>query len=143
MISAQANGYAGTVSVSTDYGSTWTQKLASDPNGSTWEDVKVSDDGSKIILAYTSGLAISSDRGDNWTYITDKKGPVALSSDGSVILASTLASDWKTYLSTRRSTTTVGASYAAIGEEGSSIDLVYLGNDSWAVTNSAGGVTYY
>jgi hypothetical protein len=90
-----------------------------------------------------TGVWISSDLGINWSYLSNIHGPVTLSADGGTILASVGLPDGSFgQVSVRRLGSSPGAQYAAIGEEGSSIQLVYVGDDTWAVISSSGGVVF-
>jgi hypothetical protein len=131
------------ISISNDGGATWTPRHTLNTPGRYFSQAKINYDGSKIAVYDGKGVWISSDLGINWSYLSNIHGPVTLSADGGTILASVGLPDGSFgQVSVRRLGSSPGAQYAAIGEEGSSIQLVYVGDDTWAVISSSGGVVF-
>lgn len=86
----------GSLFVSTDGGSTWTERMADADR--IWIGTDMTPDGQKIVaLAYNDRIYISNDRGETWTPVAwagfsgIEWESVAISADGNTLIASALA----------------------------------------------------
>ena len=86
-----ANGVTSLLYISTNAGSTW---LSNSTPGSLGESIASSADGNKLaLMADRLGISISTNMGSSWTTTTNTplappQGPVAVSADGSKLIAS-------------------------------------------------------
>lgn len=139
-LSAQS-GSSGYLNLSLDQGATWTALNAA--GSRTWTSTVVSRDGSRLAASWGGGVALSSDGGAHWTEYTDYRAPIGYSGDGAKFFYFSYSGGASNTLMIREQFTTPGSDLLARGEEGASISLTYVGDNTWIVTDSAGLITFY
>jgi hypothetical protein len=128
---------AGQISTSTDFGATWTQRESI----RDWNSVASSGDGSKLVATVAQGqIYTSTDSGVNWTARDSNRNWVfaASSSDGSKLAAIDGGLAGQLYTSALSVVNTPTESTTLTGEQWSSIDLVYVGNNHYVIVGSSG-----
>ncbi|GFO67991.1 hypothetical protein GMLC_15700 [Geomonas limicola] len=126
---------AGDVYTSSDSGVTW----VSHGLVRNWTSLISSSDGMKLAAANGSNIYFSDDGGVTWTaraYSTTMWNTLASSADGLTIVAGQTGG--YLYTSTASLVNTPLPSAALTGEQWSTVDLTYIGNNQYLVTGSSG-----
>ena len=140
----------GTISISTNYGFSWTPTAA--PRES-WSKVICSADGTKLVAASNRGVYTSADSGQSWTSNSVPPGPIACSADATkLILASSYSQYWPSgqiYLSTNSgavwnlSTNSPNMPFwEGVASSADGMKLVAIAYQVPIYTSSDGGVTW-
>jgi len=133
-----AAGGGGQVYTSSDSGVTW---ILSEPNA-YWMAVASSSDGTKLVAAQNfGGVYVSSNSGKNWT-LTSAPGSgwksLSSSSDGTKIVGANSAGEVYTLKITSAKNTTVGLTGSISGGQYDTVELQYIGNNTFDVLSSEG-----
>jgi len=132
--------------LSSDSGVTWTQKLISPSGANTaWASVSMSSDGTRIAAAvstlagtYPGKVLISYDGGNSWTPtgIGTSWSAIVVAGNGSRISAAMYDGVLNKLYSGPISTTTIVDTITGIKD--SAVELVYIGNNQFAMVSSNG-----
>ena len=132
---------SGQLYVSDNFGATWTATGIS----AQWSAVASSGDGSRLAAVInTGGLFVSTDSGATWVqrFSLPSVGwtGVTFSEDGGTLAA--VAGSTRIYVSSQTSTTIGAAGYVS-GTRLSSVELQYIGNDTFMPITSMGRIRFY
>lgn len=125
------------VYTSTDGGVTWMAR----PNSPNVGNIACSADGHKLMVAGSGRIYTSTDGGGEWFPTGESKswGSVAMSANGSRLVAG--VANGYIYLSFATTTADIGGYIT--GEQGSAIELQYVGNGTWQPLSFLGPLTFY
>ena len=137
LVACVGGSSSGQIYTSADSGVTWTPRATNQ----SWWSVASSADGTKLIVCSHPGQIYTSvDSGTTWIARASIQnwGHVACSADGTKLVASIYPGRIFTSSPTSTDSTTAGTAGSVSGGQCDSVDLQYLGNDTFTVIDHEG-----
>ena len=137
----------GGIYTSSNGGASWTQQTGA-PASANWTAIDSSSDGSKLAATVNGGVIYtSSNYGITWAQQTNAPATswssIASSADGTKLAAvvnNTTSGGIYVSQASPMTTTTVGTSGYIVGDQGSAVELQYIGNGQFMPVGSAGNI---